>query len=82
MKYSFYYFCINNGLSYVTSFSIIKSFGNKSLQKYAVANGLPIISFDIECGPREIIEDGKNGFLVAPFDENKFIEWEIIIPCI
>lgn len=40
----------------------------------AVANGLPIISFDIECGPREIIEDGKNGFLVAPFDENKFIE--------
>lgn len=40
----------------------------------AVANGLPIISFDIECGPREVIENEKNGFLVIPFDENKFIE--------
>ena len=26
--------------------------------------GLPCISFDIDCGPSDIIEDGKNGFLV------------------
>jgi glycosyltransferase involved in cell wall biosynthesis len=27
-------------------------------------HGLPIVSFDIPTGPREMIEDGKNGFLI------------------
>lgn len=30
------------------------------------ANRLPLVSFDIETGPDEIIEDGVNGFLVEP----------------
>lgn len=29
--------------------------------------GLPIISFDIPCGPSDVIENGKNGFLIEPF---------------
>ena len=28
--------------------------------------GLPLISYDCYCGPKDIIDDGKNGFLV-PF---------------
>ena len=35
----------------------------------ASANGLPMVSFDIETGPNEIIDDGVNGFLLPPEDE-------------
>ena len=34
----------------------------------ALALGIPRVSFDIETGPNEIIEDGKNGFLIPPYD--------------
>ncbi len=34
----------------------------------AKAHGIPMISFDIETGPDEIIENKKNGFLVRPYD--------------
>lgn len=34
----------------------------------AMSCGLPIVSFDCECGPREVVHDGKNGFLVSTFD--------------
>lgn len=34
----------------------------------ASAVGLPMISFDIETGPDEIIEDGRNGYLIPPYD--------------
>ncbi len=36
--------------------------------------GLPIISFDVECGPREIIKNDVNGYLVKEMDENVMIE--------
>ncbi len=34
----------------------------------AKANHLPCISFCIRTGPKEIIEDGVNGYLIPPFD--------------
>lgn len=34
----------------------------------ALELGLPMVSFDIETGPNEIIEDGKNGYLIPPYD--------------
>lgn len=30
----------------------------------AMAVGLPLVSFDCKCGPKDIIEDGKNGYLI------------------
>lgn len=30
--------------------------------------GLPVISFDISCGPSDVIVDEKNGYLIKPFD--------------
>lgn len=34
----------------------------------AKTNKLPLVSFDIETGPSEIIADGINGFLIEPYD--------------
>lgn len=34
----------------------------------ALELGLPMVSFDIETGPNEIIEDGRNGYLIPPYD--------------
>lgn len=45
----------------------------------AVSNGLPLVSFDCECGPAEIIEDGKNGFLVPVGDIKELAEKMIIL---
>ena len=36
----------------------------------AKANKLPLISFDIQTGPDEIIQDGVNGYLIPPYDIN------------
>lgn len=40
----------------------------------ALALGIPMVSFDIETGPNEIIEEGKNGFLIPPYDVGKMAE--------
>ncbi len=36
--------------------------------------GLPIVSYACKCGPRDIIKDGINGFLIEPYNEHLFIE--------
>lgn len=38
----------------------------------AQAFGLPIVSFRCKCGPADVVEDGKNGFLVAEGDVEAF----------
>ena len=34
--------------------------------------GLPVVSYDFPCGPKDLIEDGKDGFLVPEGDKNTF----------
>lgn len=36
--------------------------------------GLPVVSFDILCGPSDVIEEGKNGYLIRPFDIKEMAE--------
>ena len=38
------------------------------------AKGLPLVSFDIETGPREIIENGINGFLIPNGNTDAMVE--------
>ena len=40
----------------------------------AMAAGLPIVSFDCDTGPAEIVEDGKTGILVPPTDTDKLAQ--------
>ena len=40
----------------------------------AAAAGLPAVSYDCKCGPSEIIEDGKTGYLVKEHDVHGFAE--------
>lgn len=36
--------------------------------------GLPIVSFDCDCGPSDIVKDGVNGFLIPPGDLDGFAD--------
>ncbi|MEE1199264.1 MAG: glycosyltransferase family 4 protein [Christensenellales bacterium] len=38
----------------------------------AKQNRLPIVSFDIHTGPREIVRDGVDGLLIPPYDTEEF----------
>ena len=40
----------------------------------ALKAGLPVISFDIKCGPSDVIVDGVNGYLIEPFNIEKMSE--------
>ena len=40
----------------------------------AMSVGLPLVSYICPTGPRDIIEDGQNGYLVAMGDEKTFVE--------
>jgi len=39
-----------------------------------MAAGLPVVSFDFKCGPKDIISHGRNGMIVANGDEAEFAE--------
>lgn len=40
----------------------------------AQKSGLPVVSFDISCGPSDVIQDGENGYLIEPFDLDQMAE--------
>ena len=45
----------------------------------AMACGVPVVSFDCENGPRSIITDGVDGFLISPFDVEAYAKKVIML---
>ncbi|MBJ2172627.1 glycosyltransferase family 4 protein [Aureibaculum sp. A20] len=52
------------------STSVSEAWGNAISEAMAV--GLPVVSFNCDVGPSEMIEDGENGFLVPVGDVDQF----------
>jgi len=40
----------------------------------AMSAGLPVISYDCIAGPQDLIENGKNGYLIPVFEDGLFLE--------
>ena len=40
----------------------------------AMSCGVPVVSYDCPCGPKDIINDGKDGFLIRINDEQSLLE--------
>lgn len=36
----------------------------------ALSAGLPMISFDFKCGPRDLLTEGENGFIISNWNLN------------
>lgn len=54
------------------STSKMEGFGLAILEALSV--GTPVISYDVDYGPAELIQDGFNGYLVSPGDINQMVE--------
>ena len=52
--------------------SSYEGFGNGLLEAYA--SGKPVVSFDIEKGPKEIMIDGETGLKARPFDVEDYAD--------
>ena len=52
--------------------SIYEGLGLSLLEARAMK--VPCVSFDVKMGPRELIHDGIDGYLVSPFDCNEMAE--------
>lgn len=60
---------LNAALSIMTSYS--EPFGMVLIE--AMACGVPCVAYDCPSGPRTIIRDGENGFLIPDGDEDTFV---------
>lgn len=54
------------------STSKMEGFGLAILESLSL--GTPVISYDVDYGPSELIQDGFNGYLVPPGDINQMVE--------
>lgn len=45
----------------------------------AMSQGLPAVAYDVRVGPRAVINDGENGFLIPDDDEKQFAEKAVML---